>query len=109
MFSDWRRPENPRPPLQPAQPRAAPHLEPIPLSRIRRDQISESARTLPPKSRRLTAVQSAKERALRSRDVDLATGLRMEQMMLRLLQTSNDVVEGTTAFAQKRAPSFKGN
>ena len=37
--------------------------------------------------------------ALRSRDVDLATGLRMEQLMLRLLQTSSDVVEGTKAFA----------
>ncbi|MDB5743164.1 MAG: 3-hydroxypropionyl-coenzyme dehydratase [Polaromonas sp.] len=54
------------------------------------------------------AVQSAKELALRSRDVDLATGLRMEQMMLRLLQTSDDVVEGTKAFAEKRAPAFSG-
>lgn len=54
------------------------------------------------------AVQSAKELALRSRDVDLATGLRMEQMMLRLLQTSQDVGEGTRAFVEKRAPAFTG-
>ena len=54
------------------------------------------------------AVQSAKELAMRSRDVDLATGLRMEQMMLRLLQTSADVTEGTKAFAEKRAPAFTG-
>ena len=54
------------------------------------------------------AVQSAKELALRSRDVDLATGLRMEQMMLRLLQTSQDVGEGTRAFAEKRAAAFTG-
>lgn len=54
------------------------------------------------------AVQSAKELALRSRDVDLTTGLRMEQLMLRLLQTSDDVVEGTKAFAEKRAPAFTG-
>lgn len=54
------------------------------------------------------AVQAAKELALRSRDLDLASGLRLEQLMLRLLQESEDVQEGTTAFAQKRAPQFKG-
>ncbi len=54
------------------------------------------------------AVQAAKELAVRSRDVDLATGLRMEQIMLRLLQDSDDVVEGTRAFAEKRAPAFTG-
>ncbi len=54
------------------------------------------------------AVQSAKELAVRSRDMDLATGLRLEQAMFRLLQTSEDVQEGTKAFAEKRAPVFKG-
>ncbi len=54
------------------------------------------------------AVQAAKELALRSRDMDLATGLRLEQVMLRVLQGSEDVREGTTAFAEKRAPSFTG-
>ena len=54
------------------------------------------------------AVQAAKELAVRSRDVDLATGLRLEQIMLRLLQSSEDVREGTAAFSEKRKPSFKG-
>jgi E-phenylitaconyl-CoA hydratase len=54
------------------------------------------------------AVQAAKELAIRSRDVDLATGLRMEQMMLRLLQNSEDVAEGARAFAEKRQPAFTG-
>jgi E-phenylitaconyl-CoA hydratase len=54
------------------------------------------------------AVQAAKELAVRSRDSDLATGLRLEQLMLRVLQDSNDVREGTTAFQEKRAPSFSG-
>ena len=55
------------------------------------------------------AVQSAKELAVRSRDMDLATGLRLEQVMLRVLQGSNDVREGTAAFSEKRAPVFSGN
>ena len=54
------------------------------------------------------AVQAAKELAVRSRDSDLATGLRLEQLMLRVLQDSDDVREGTTAFQEKRAPSFSG-
>lgn len=54
------------------------------------------------------AVQSAKELAVRSRDVDMATGLRMEQVMLRLLQTSDDVSEGVRAFSEKRPPVFAG-
>jgi E-phenylitaconyl-CoA hydratase len=54
------------------------------------------------------AVQAAKELALRSRDLDLASGLRLEQLFLRLLQDSEDVQEGTAAFAAKRKPQFKG-
>ena len=54
------------------------------------------------------AVQAAKELAIRSRDVDLATGLRLEQLMLRHLQGTEDVQEGTAAFAQKRPARFTG-
>jgi E-phenylitaconyl-CoA hydratase len=55
------------------------------------------------------AVQAAKELAIRSRDTDLAAGLRMEQLVNRLLQTTEDVTEGRAAFAQKRPPDFKGS
>lgn len=54
------------------------------------------------------AVQAAKELALRSRDVDLATGLRMEQMFNRMLMFSDDAKEGPAAFAEKRPPRFRG-
>jgi E-phenylitaconyl-CoA hydratase len=54
------------------------------------------------------AVQAAKELALRSRDLDLASGLRLEQLFLRLLQDTEDVQEGAAAFAAKRQPQFKG-
>jgi E-phenylitaconyl-CoA hydratase len=67
-----------------------------------RDFAARLARNAP------LAVQAAKELAVRSRDMDLATGLRMEQVMLRVLQQSEDVREGTTAFSEKRAPSFQG-
>ncbi len=53
-------------------------------------------------------VQAAKELAVRSRDLDLVSGLRLEATMLRLLQTSQDVQEGTKAFAEKRTPNFQG-
>jgi E-phenylitaconyl-CoA hydratase len=54
------------------------------------------------------AVQAAKELAVRSRDMDLNTGLRMEQLITRLLRESEDAREGREAFAGKRAPDFKG-
>lgn len=54
------------------------------------------------------AVQASKELALRSRDVDLATGLRMERLVGRMLQFTDDAVEGPAAFAAKRRPEFKG-
>jgi E-phenylitaconyl-CoA hydratase len=54
------------------------------------------------------AVQAAKELAIRSMDVDLATGLRLEQLMLRHLQSTDDVREGTAAFAEKRPAHFSG-
>jgi E-phenylitaconyl-CoA hydratase len=54
------------------------------------------------------AVQAAKELALRSRDMDLTSGLRLEQTMNRLLQFSADAQEGPAAFGEKRAPNFEG-
>lgn len=54
------------------------------------------------------AVQASKELAIRSRDMDLASGLRLEQSWLRMLQQTEDVEEGRMAFAEKRAPEFKG-
>ena len=54
------------------------------------------------------AVQAAKELAVRSRDLGLADGLRLEQLINRTLQQSDDVKEGRAAFAEKRAPNFRG-
>jgi E-phenylitaconyl-CoA hydratase len=54
------------------------------------------------------AVQAAKELALRSRDMDLSSGLRMEQAMNRLLQFTADAKEGPAAFSERREPVFAG-
>ncbi len=54
------------------------------------------------------AVQAAKELAIRSRDTDLTTGLRIEAVINRMLQFTEDAKEGPAAFAAKRAPDFKG-
>jgi E-phenylitaconyl-CoA hydratase len=54
------------------------------------------------------AVQAAKELAVRSQDVDIVTGLRMEAITNRLLQATEDAAEGTRAFAEKRPPVFTG-
>jgi (E)-benzylidenesuccinyl-CoA hydratase len=54
------------------------------------------------------AVQATKELAIRAGDMDLATGLRMEQMVNRLLHQSRDTTEAKAAFAERRQPSFEG-
>ncbi|MCR5876496.1 enoyl-CoA hydratase-related protein [Phenylobacterium sp. J426] len=54
------------------------------------------------------AIQATKELAVRSRDMSLADGLRLEQMVSRILQGSEDVQEGRAAFAEKRTPRFRG-
>lgn len=56
----------------------------------------------------LSELMLTQKNLLLNRDVDLSTGLRMEQMMMRLLQTSEDAVEGSKAFAEKRVPAFTG-
>lgn len=53
------------------------------------------------------AAQASKELALRARDMPLATGLRMEQLIARLLQQTDDAAEGAAAFVEKRAPEFR--
>ena len=54
------------------------------------------------------AVQAAKELSLRSRDMDLSTGLRMEQIVNRMLAFTEDAKEGPAAFSEKRPPRFTG-
>ena len=54
------------------------------------------------------AVQASKELAVRGLDMDLADGLRMEQMANRILHASQDTAEGKAAFAEKRTPRFNG-
>ena len=54
------------------------------------------------------AVQAAKELAIRGEDMDIATGLRVEQMWNRMLRFSEDAKEGPLAFAEKRPARFKG-
>jgi E-phenylitaconyl-CoA hydratase len=54
------------------------------------------------------ALQAAKELAVRARDMDLASGLRLEQAINRLLQFTDDAKEGPAAFAEKRPPRFEG-
>ena len=55
------------------------------------------------------AVRASKELAIRSHDMDLASGLRLEQTWLQMLQRSQDVQEGRMAFSEKRPAEFKGS
>ncbi|ODT88310.1 enoyl-CoA hydratase-related protein [Phenylobacterium sp. SCN 70-31] len=54
------------------------------------------------------AVQASKELALRSRDLPLEAGLRLEQLALRAVAATQDAAEGRSAFMEKRPPTFTG-
>jgi E-phenylitaconyl-CoA hydratase len=53
------------------------------------------------------AVRMTKELALRGRDLSLADGIRLYQALNRIVEASEDLEEGTRAFAEKRKPRFK--
>jgi len=54
------------------------------------------------------AVQKIKEVALRGLDLPLADGLRLEQESYQWLTGTEDAREGAKAFAEKRAPAWRG-
>jgi len=54
------------------------------------------------------AMQAAKEAVLRSRDMSLAAGLRLEEALGQLLYFTEDAEEGPRAFSERREPRFRG-
>lgn len=54
------------------------------------------------------SVRAAKEAALRGLDLGINEGLRVEAFLARLIGATEDAREGPRAFAEKRAPQYKG-
>ena len=54
------------------------------------------------------AVQKIKQAAFRGLDMSLADGLKLERELYNWLQGTEDAREGAKAFAEKRAPQWKG-
>lgn len=77
---------------------------------VPQEQLLEEARAV---ARRIAAnaplaVQAAKELAVRAREMPLTSGLRLEQIVNRMLQFTDDAAEGPAAFSEKRPANFKG-
>jgi enoyl-CoA hydratase/carnithine racemase len=54
------------------------------------------------------ALRLAKEAVVRSLDMPLGDGIKLEQDLYVLLQTTGDRREGIRAFLERRAPHFEG-
>lgn len=54
------------------------------------------------------AVQATKELAVRAHDVGIEEGLRLEDLMVRLLQDTDDAAEGLRAWSERRPPRYTG-
>ena len=54
------------------------------------------------------AVRAIKQAAIQGMSMPLEDGLRLEQHLFRLLASTEDSIEGTRAFAEKRQPQWKG-
>jgi E-phenylitaconyl-CoA hydratase len=55
------------------------------------------------------AVRMTKELVLRSRNLPLADGLRLYHAFSDIIEASDDLKEGTAAFAERRHPQFTGH
>ena len=53
------------------------------------------------------AVRAIKQAAIKGLSMPLEDGLRLEQNLFRMLRITEDSMEGTKAFAEKRKPQWK--
>lgn len=69
-------------------------------------EVMKTAQAIAAKGR--VSLRAAKETVNSGLEIDLATGLKMEQDAFALCMVSEDAAEGTSAFIEKRKPVFKG-
>ncbi|MGD8837341.1 MAG: enoyl-CoA hydratase-related protein [Desulfobacteraceae bacterium] len=70
------------------------------------DEVTATAQAICAKGR--VSLRAAKEAVNSGSDIDLATGLKIEQDAFALCMVSEDAKEGTQAFIEKRKAVFKG-
>ena len=78
---------------------------------VDRDELMATAREVAEQvlAKGPLAVRLAKQVIRSGMDADQRTGMVVERLAQALLYTSEDKLEGATAFLDKRSPSFKGN